>query len=122
LWLWSFLTHHLCHETISQPTFTQQKSQRKWGCAMAMPPSKLLYLFFFVIFVLLLVLSVSQSKQLFHICSENGNVTFSSNYKSDLSNPLSSSSSNTKIDYGFNFTVPRMAKTPTKLLLDVQHE
>ena len=69
-----------------------------------------------------LSLSVSRSKQLFHICSENGNVTFSSNYKSDLSNPLSSSSSNTKIDYGFNFTVPRMAKTPTKLLLDVQHE
>lgn len=73
-------------------------------------------------FILLPVLSVPQSKQLFHICSENGNVTFSSNYKSDLSNPLSSSSSNTKIDYGFNFTVPRMAKTPTKLLLDVQHE
>jgi hypothetical protein len=67
LWLWSFLTHHLCHETISQPTFTQQKSQRKWGCAMAMPPSKLLYLFFYVI-------SFSSLSSVFH--NQNNCFTF----------------------------------------------
>ena len=119
LWLWSFLTRQWNYKpTHFYPIKITEKVRLCDGNATI----KITQPFFYVIFVLLLVLSVSQSKQLFHICSENGNVTFSSNYKSDLSNPLSSSSSNTKIDYGFNFTVPRMAKTPTKLLLDVQHE
>ncbi|XP_061983381.1 cysteine-rich receptor-like protein kinase 26 isoform X4 [Populus nigra] len=69
--------------------------------AMAMAASKLLF-FFCPIFINLLVLSIAQADpELKHICSETGNFTNSSDYKSNLNILLSSFSSNTKIDYGF---------------------
>ncbi|CAK7350931.1 unnamed protein product [Dovyalis caffra] len=68
--------------------------------AMAIPPSKLLFPFFLLIFHLL-VLSIAQPNLLSHICSENGNFTTGSDYKSNLNNLFTSLSSDTKIDYGF---------------------
>uniref|UniRef100_A0A6M2EQV4 Gnk2-homologous domain-containing protein n=1 Tax=Populus davidiana TaxID=266767 RepID=A0A6M2EQV4_9ROSI len=68
---------------------------------MAMAASKLLF-FFCSIFINLLVLSIAQADPVLkHICSDTGNFTNSSDYKSNLNNLLSSFSSNTKIDYGF---------------------
>lgn len=84
---------------------------RTWGCAKAMSPSKLLF-FFYVIFTHLLVLSVSQSKQLCHSCPESYVRT---NQTSVTLSPLSFSITKSATDS----TMPRMAKTPAKLLLDV---